>query len=513
MSVPSLQQLAAKCTSQAIKYSSTPDLQVMSLDANVARNFSKSILEPNYWGHGSMNISNVNFCNITITHTHLGLDDKLRTYIWLPLENWNNRLQAQGGGGWLAGMYPLADDSSMIGSVADGYAAVSTDGGHMSLQLADWVLKNPGELDLIAFQNFAFVSLNDTATIAKEVIKSFYGKLPRFSYWNGCSNGGRQGYELAQRYPGAFDALWPLVILDEQGQYPHSCELNSLTAVAIQECDLADGVQDGIISNPDACKFDPDLHNGTIASCVDDGCKISQTAVRAAKAAWTGPLDVNELPLWYGLGFGATITKIVQTNCSSSICIGNPNPLSTEWLRLVVQKDPSFSVKGLSRTQIIELFQKSIQDDAAMFSAANTDLSSFRQRGGKLLTFHGLSDEIVPYKGTRHYHDSVKANDTFVNDYYRVFESPSFGHCRGWNGHPTNAFNALVDWVEYGRAPDTLYVKVQENGRKSSRILCPYPQRAIYHGTGNITSIQDFKCGTLGLNLESQKSKQWDKEL
>lgn len=149
--------------------------------------------------------ASVDLCKISISYTHPGQNDVVNTWIGLPLDvgNWNARFQMAGGGGWSAG-----SENTIASPVADGYSSSSTDGGHGASQSqADWGLVSPGNTNWPALHDFASVALNEAASLGKLATELYYGQQPRFSYWNGCSTGGRQGHMFAQRYPEQFDGI------------------------------------------------------------------------------------------------------------------------------------------------------------------------------------------------------------------------------------------------------------------------------------------------------------------
>ncbi|KAF5970675.1 beta-lactamase [Fusarium coicis] len=162
-----------------------------------------------WYSHPTSVAEGVNFCNVTVTYTHPGHNDTVHVETWLPIDNFNGRLQSIGGGGWVAGRYPPGY-AAMSGEISEGYATSATDAG-LQLQMDYgpdiWALISEGNPKLSLLHNFAAVSLGDQANIARGLIESFYGKAPKYSYWSGCFQGGRQGMMLAQRYPEAYDGI------------------------------------------------------------------------------------------------------------------------------------------------------------------------------------------------------------------------------------------------------------------------------------------------------------------
>ncbi|KAH7353150.1 feruloyl esterase-like protein B precursor [Pyrenochaeta sp. MPI-SDFR-AT-0127] len=496
----SLSQLSSNCTAEAIPYPTIFGAEFTSVQTSLVQNYSRFVPQYYNFNHGDIQARNMTFCNVTLTHTHPGQGDTVTTQVWLPIQpKWNGRLQAVGGGGWIAGLHSFTS-ISMSGAVAEGYAAVTMDGGVPSEYPSDWALLSPGNVDLFALQNFASVALKDAALAAKSVINSLYGRAPSFSYWSGCSQGGRQGLMLAQRYPDLFDGIaaaapatnWPELfvaihfaqqVMNEMHEYPHDCELDALTAAAIKACDGNDGLIDGLISDPDACHFSPYSLVGTLVNCSSSSTtnSISKAAAAVADAAWTGARKEDGSFLWYMPGYEANLTgptSTAGTTCSpNGTCTGRPNSLSTDWIRLFVKKDSEFDVSGMSRQDFERVFRASVREFESIIGSNSPDLSEFRKAGGKMITYHGLADEIIPFRNSRHYYDAVTALDRNVHDFYRLFESPGLAHCYGGaGGYPSGTFDALVKWVEEGVVPDKLEAKSVSN---RSTVLCPYPKKVV----------------------------------
>lgn len=151
------------------------------------------------------NVTGLDVCEVTIQYTHPGQNDTINVVVWLPLGGWNGRFMAIGGGGLATG----GGKATLNPPAALGYATAFTDGGHVldTRSAATWALVSPGNVNWALLQDFASVALDDLATLGKAATEAFYGSSPRYSYWNGCSTGGRQGHMLAQRYPTQFDGI------------------------------------------------------------------------------------------------------------------------------------------------------------------------------------------------------------------------------------------------------------------------------------------------------------------
>lgn len=414
----------SNCSAQAIAFPAIFGADFTSIQTSLVQNFSLGPLAENYrLFRGDDFGRNMSFCNVTLTHTHPGQNDSITSQVWLPVQpEWNGRLRMVGGGGWAAGLAPFTE-LTMSAVLADGYATVTTDGGVSSMNGPDeWALISPGNVDLLALQNFAYVGLKDAALAAKSVINSYFGQLPAFSYFDGCSQGGRQGLGFAQRYPDIFDGIqaaapvihtefiisahFPQQVMAEMGRAPHPCELQALTSLAIEACDGHDGVLDGIISNEDACHFDPYTAVGNSLNCSSSSSPsmISETAAIVADAAWNGARRADGTLLWPTMGHQANLTSefgVATTVCSSNgTCTGVGNPLLTTAIRNFVKKDRNFDVKSLSRRDYEQVFRAAVVEFDSMFGTTSPDLYEFKLAGGKILAYHGyVSDsEASPFK-------------------------------------------------------------------------------------------------------------------
>jgi pimeloyl-ACP methyl ester carboxylesterase len=221
------------CTSSNFQEISLFGGQMLHVTAQFHSNVSLSA--PAEQNHYPKNVTNLNACEVTITYTHPGYNDTINTVAWLPsADTWSGRLLGVGGGGWSAGP---ETDTTLPWAASEGFATVSTDGGHIGQDIT-WSLISPGNVNWVLLQDLASITLDDAATLGKAVIKAYYGKAPSYSYWNGCSQGGRQGYMMAQRYPEQYDGIlatapaiywnelmmqlfWPQVVMNEHGMHIH----------------------------------------------------------------------------------------------------------------------------------------------------------------------------------------------------------------------------------------------------------------------------------------------------
>jgi feruloyl esterase len=422
-------------------------------------------------------------------------DSDIKTEVWLPMSGWNGKLQAVGNGGWGGSIQYAA----LAAAVKRGYAAASTDTGHVG-DTARFALGHPDKL-----LDFGYRAIHETAVQSKATIAAAYGTAPRLSYFNGCSGGGRQAFMEAQRYPQDFDAIiagapgynrtdqsFQLIAaskathLDAASFIPPA-KLQVLHTAAIQACDAGDGLADGLIGNPLACRFDPDV---TACKAGDATDCLTRSQVEAAKKIYAPIVDPkNGAPVFPGVVPGSEPRWTVNA--------GGPRPLgmSDELFKFVVFKDPDWDFRTLDLGQHLEIARAAA---AATVDATSPDITAFVSRGGKLLIYHGWGDTNVPPASSVNYYNRVveTLGEKQASASVRLFMAPGMGHCGGGEG--PNVFDtvtALEQWREQGKAPDAIEASLIADGRVvRTRPLCPYPQIATYKGSGSIDRADNFTC-------------------
>ncbi len=435
------------------------------------------------------------FCRVAAT-LRPSSDSDIKIEVWLPVANWNGKYQAVGNGGWAGSIsYP-----AMAAALSRGYAASSTDTGHTGGS-GSFALGHPEKLI-----DFGYRSEHEMAVKAKAIVNAFYGNAPKYSYWNGCSTGGRQGLREAQSYAGDFDGViagapanprtrlagWGVYIgqaaLKDKANMIPSSKYPMIHQAVVGACDALDGVKDGLIENPMECRFDfktlqckgEDNASCLTAAQVETAKKMTSPAVHSK----TGELIYPGLALGTELGWGT------QTGGPE------PNPVNADQFKYVVFKDPNWDWRNFNLDTDIALADKI---DAGTINAINPDLSAFKARNGKLLMYHGWSDQNVPPLSTINYYKSVldkMGSGPKTAEWLRLFMVPGMAHCGGGEGPNTfDMISTLEQWVEKGKAPEQILATHSTNGQVDrSRPLCPYPQTAHYKGSGSIDDAANFVC-------------------
>jgi hypothetical protein len=261
----------------------------------------------------------------------------------------------------------------------------------------------------------------------------------------------------------------------------------------IEACDELDGIQDGIISQPNDCIFDPTTIVGKQYICPSTNrtTAITATAATVAKITWRGVTTPSGDFFWYGGEPGAAFTGLAATTCANGTCIGKPFAVPQTWITDFVLLDRSYDTSKLNTSYYNELFHQTVNRYDSIIGTSDPDLSQFKKAGGKLITWHGLADQAIAPEATAHYVQQVLDQDPAASEYYRYFEAPGVDHCGGGLGwYPGDGLAALIDWVEKGIAPETLEAKTTE-GRKAG--LCAWPKHLVYIG-GDRDVASSFGC-------------------
>jgi feruloyl esterase len=432
------------------------------------------------------------FCRVALTITPTS-DSDIRSEIWLPMSGWNGKFLAVGNGAWGGSIQYAA----LGETIRRGYAAASTDTGHTGPD-ASFAVGHPEKLI-----DFGYRSVHETAVQGKAVVRMAYGTAPRFSYFNGCSGGGRQAFMEAQRYPEDFDgiiagapgynrtdaAFQTFQMIQATHKTPESfIPANKYPAIrqaALVACDASDGLKDGLISNPLACRFEPAAIE--CRSGVDNASCLTRPQVMAARMIYGAVYDGSGKEISTGLEPGSEMHW-------GSVSGNTPHPMYFDLMRFIVFQNAGWDYRTLDITNDLDRARKA---DNGVLAATSTDLRPFVTRGGKMLIYHGWEDQNIPPRSSVNYFNELKqAMGRDIETAVRLFMVPGMGHCGGGSG--PNEFDmiaALEQWREQGRAPASILASRVEDGRVTrTRPLCPFPQIAKYKGTGSIDMAESFVC-------------------
>jgi hypothetical protein len=455
------------------------------------------------------------YCRVTVT-----VEPQINLEVWLPTDTYNGRFQAVGNG-YFGGF--IAYDS-MGPVLRDGYATASTDMAHSETGTSGaWAITEDGERDSQRIEDFASRSLFELTEKSQDLIHAFYDEDPEYSYFSGCSTGGRQGMMLAQRMPDAYDGImsaapainwdrflvaemWPQVVMHQDlgGPIP-TCKLELATEAAIAHCDSLDGVEDGLLEDPRLCDFDLTTLVGQKTPCG----VFTEAEAAAIQKIWDGPRTADGEFLWYGLepdaplgddpeGVGPTGGVWEPGEAGWDRLAGtNPFLVSEEYIKYFVLADPDWDYRTLTYEGFEDVFRKSQEMFNDVLGTDDPDLSQFRDAGGKLVMWHGWIDQMIFPMGSIDYYE--RAHDELgddVTDTFRLFMAPGVNHCAGGPGpQPVDPFGALVDWVEAGDAPAQLAAARVEDGETvQTRPLCLYPDVAVWSGGGSTDAAANFTC-------------------
>jgi hypothetical protein len=445
-------------------------------------------------------------CRITATVTHPPSGDAVKVFIGIPMKDWNGRFEGTGGGGFSGG-----SATGVRQPLTLGYAAGATDTGHPGAS-GSFVLDATGHLNWQLLRDNAYLGIHEMTVTGKALTQALYSTAPRQAYFMGCSTGGRQGLSEAQRYPDDYDGIvagapatnWTKLHIEQMwgnlnmmlaNNYVPQCKFEAATAAAIAACDKIDGVEDGVIENPMQCDFDPKALVGTTAGACGTITEADATIIRAI---WEGPRRKDGSFLWYGLTRGASFAGVSGTG--GSPLGGMPNPITLEWWRFFLNQNPQWDWHTLTRDSYENYWTQSVEEFSAVIATDNPDLSAFRARGGKLILWHGLADQLIYPQGTVDYYKRVEQQMAAAGDvraFARLFLAPGVAHCAGGAGpQPAGQLDALAHWVEDKQAPETLTATRRDQTGKPMRTrpLCRYPLVAKYRGAGSTDEASNFVC-------------------
>jgi len=464
---------------------------------------------------------NVAHCQVDILYG-TNAEQNINIRVGLPLNSrdggsgglegaWNGRTEGTGGGG-------CSGSLNINGAVNAGYVGSGSDTGHSGGDCEPGVNAD-GTYNLQFINDFIRNGMKQQILFSKAFAAKYYGIEPAYNYWNGCSTGGRQGYVLAQELGTELDGIlanapaiywtrfqtaqmWGQVVMKELAGGPiASSKLAQVTASAVAACDANDGVTDGVIDDPRTCTFSAKANVCGSPTAPASDCLTAKEA-EAIDMIWDGPRNSDGNKIWFGLDRGTDLGVRFGLNSATPFQLGvtqfhwNEHDRNFDWSKVTIEDYAKVAQNG----------SRNIADVTDTFG----DLDAFKRNGGKLLTFVGTNDQLIMPRGVIHYYRQMashygggKPDFEELRSFYLLFRAPGVGHCGGGAGpQPQNLFAALVDWVENDKAPETILAqtKSRDGAVTRSRPLCPYPQTAIYDGSGSTDDASNFQCGG---NLET----------
>lgn len=475
--------------------------------------------------------------------------------------NWNGRLYMGGGGGTDGSVVdPINTQVQGTRLISLGYATLGTDSGHDNS-----VNNNPNAAGTASFGadpqariDFGYNSYDQTVRAGRALIEKYFGKTPDKSYFVGCSEGGREGMVMSQRFPTYFDGIvagdpgyhLPLaaiagahisqtfaVVAREQNLVDANGapainktytdpDLMLVRGAVLAACDSLDGLVDGIVDNIPACT--PSLVNAQLSALQCSGAKsetcLAANQITALQVAMAGPKNSQGQSLYNSWPWDGGVSGQSGTTFNSgwrSWWLGSFASATNNSIKLVLGGGAlplifiappailptsdlvNFVLNFNFDTDAPKAYQQSgifTQSPAQFMFADSTDLSVFKNRGGKMIMYHGGSDTAFSVQDTTDYYDRLTAaNGGDAASFVRLFVVPGMNHCSG--GPATDRFDTftpLVNWVENGVAPDSITATASNPGyfnvAARTRPLCPYPKQTRYKGSGDINVASNFMC-------------------
>jgi feruloyl esterase len=428
-------------------------------------------------------------------------DSEIKFEVWMPSRsNWNRRFMGIGNEGFSGAVeYPL-----MGAALARGYATASTNTGHDGgLGDASFALGHPEKVI-----DFGYRAVHEMTVKAKLMVTAYYGTGPKFSYWHGCSTGGRQALMEAQRFPDDYDGitagapanflthLQAQAVMTKQEIQKNptalvpAAKLAVLHNAVLEACDARDGVKDGVLDDPTRCDFDPKK----LECKGEDGPSCLTPAQVQLVLKFYNPV-VNprtKEQVFPGYALGSEL--------GWSDFIGRMLPESLmgkgQYLRYALFQDVNWDYMAFD---LDSQMARADRLDGGVTNAINPDLRGFFRHGGKLLQYHGWNDPgISPFNSIDYYNSVLKfmGGADKANGSYRLFMVPGMDHCAFGEGPNTfDAIGAIEQWVEQGKAPERVVASRWTDGKVDrTRPLCPYPRVAKYTGSGSTDDASNFAC-------------------
>ena len=464
-------------------------------------------------------------------------DSVIRFEVWLPEAKWNGRLLGVGNGGFAGSI----SYGQMASNLKHGYATSATDAGHQAeAEDASWAYRHPEKI-----VDFGYRAIHLTALRSKEVVAAFYGKPETKSYFDACSDGGREALMEAQRFPEDYDGIlagapannWAHMVAGgfavskqmnaDPEAYLSSFKLAAINRASLAACDAQDGLKDGVVSDPRNCHFDPAV---LLCKGEEDASCLTQPQIDSLKHIYAGGSSKNGEPIFPGLMPGdenPTWHDWVLGNAPGGA--GGNNYLQG-YFRYMVWQDPTWAPLT---ADVDASLARAVQTVGGPIDAIDPDLSKLAARGGKLLIYHGWNDPAISPLNSIQYVQAVqKQMGSAASNVVQLYMVPGMEHCAGGPGPNsfgqlglpaaagpgTGMLDALERWVEDGKQPGTILAAKSLPAKVTAakdtvkrpaastrthaaaapsltvRPLCPWPQEQQYNGSGNPNAPAGFSC-------------------
>ena len=437
------------------------------------------------------------FCRVSAT-LRPSQDSDIKIEVWLPAAHWNGKFQGVGNGGWTGSI----SYDALMAALQRGYASASTDTGHAGGVVdGSFALGHPEKV-----VDFGYRAVHEMTVQAKAIVAAYYDKRPRYSYWIGCSSGGKQGLKEAQRYPNDYDGIiagapannWTHLMTSvvwlgaathqDPASFIPPSKYRMMHDAVIQACDATDGLRDGLIDDPRQCHFDP-----KVLACPGADAPTCLTApqVEAAKKIY-GPATNPRTgqAIFPGLEPGS------ERGWAFMAGGREPSEIGMAEFRDIVYHDPNWDWRTFDFDQGVALAEKV---DRNIITANDPNLKRFFSRGGKLLMYHGWTDPLIAPENSINYYTSVldkMGGASKTGSSIRLFMVPGMDHCGGGEGpNSFDSVGAMEQWVERANPPTRIVASHSAGGRVDrTRPLCAYPQVARYQGSGSLDDAANFVC-------------------
>lgn len=464
------------------------------------------------------------FCRVQ-AEIHPTADSHIKIEVWMPSTGWNGKFEQIGNGG-LAGSINLFLLAQVLNQ---GFATAATDDGHEAAPTdGSWAIGHPEKV-----KDFGYRAVHETNVDAKKIVEAFYQKPARYSYFNGCSEGGREAMMEAQRFPADFNGIlagaaahywtqlmaafaWNAQAMSAPDAFIPETKRRTVEKAALAACGSQHGVTDKFIKYPLQCSFDPST---LVCKTGDSDDCLTSPQVEALKKIYSGPRTSQGEQISPGYEPGAE-AEAGPPGISFGSYIFGPAPgasldamFSSSFYGAFVFEKPAWKVDELNFDKDIAITEQKV---GQILNASDTDLSGLEKSGTKLIQYHGWNDGSPPPRHATQYYERVAhrmGGYDAVGRFYRLFMAPGMMHCGGGAGpnlfgnmldfapaHDPdhNIFLALQRWVEDGVAPDSIIAtKRNDDTTKSgglSRPLCPYPQEAQWNRKGDSSEAVNWKC-------------------